>query len=37
MISGPEQARILTEFEEHISNLSDSESGFHHEESFAGQ
>ena len=31
MVSGPEQARILKEFEEqYISNLSDSESGFHH-------
>ena len=37
MLSGPKQVRILTEFEEYISNLTDSESGFHHEEGFVGQ
>jgi len=38
MVLGPEQARILKELEkEYTSNLSDSESCFHHGESFAAQ
>ena len=36
MVSGPEQARLLKEFEcQYFSNLSDVESGFHHEEGFS--
>ena len=38
MVLGPEQAKILKEFEkEFTSNLSDSESCFHHVEGFAAQ
>ena len=38
MVLGPELAKILKEFQkEYTSNLSDSESGLHHEEGFAAQ
>jgi len=38
MVSGPEQAWLLEEFEcQYFSDLSDAESGFHHEEGFSTQ
>ena len=38
MVSEPEQARLLKEFEcPYFSNLSNVESGFHHEEGFSTQ
>ena len=38
MLSGPEQAQLLKEFEcQYFSDLSDAESGFHHEEGFSTQ
>ena len=37
MVSGPEQARILKEFEEDLPQHKDSEYGFHHEEGFSTQ
>ena len=38
MVSGPEQARLLKEFEDdYLQNNSDSECGYHHEEGFSTQ
>jgi len=38
MESGPEQVRLLKEFEcQYFSNLSDVKSGFHHKEGFSTQ